>query len=149
MEADAVVRLLGRSWGERPIPIVAGGGGFPVVRRASGNREGVEAVIDKDRAAAVVAGALGATTLAIVTDVPGVAVGFGKPWERWLGEVGADELREFQSKGEFADGSMGPKVEAILTFLDHGGRTGIVCDIPTLRRALQGEAGTRATRPRH
>jgi|HubBroStandDraft_3_1064219.scaffolds.fasta_scaffold53998_2 carbamate kinase len=145
IEADAVVHLLGRSWGDRLVPIVAGGGGIPVVRRASGIREGVEAVIDKDRAAAVVAEALGASTLAIVTDVPGVAVGFGKPWERWLGETGADELRGFQANGEFAEGSMGPKVEAILTFLANGGRTGIVCDIPTLRRALRGEAGTRVT----
>jgi len=90
-----------------------------------------------------VAHALGAATLAIVTDVPGVAVGFGKPWERWLGEVGAEELARFQKNGEFGEGSMGPKVEAILSFLARGGRRGVICDIPSLRRALRGEAGTR------
>jgi carbamate kinase len=143
VEADAVVALLGRGWGDRIVPVVAGGGGVPVVRRKGGVLEGVEAVIDKDRGAAVVAHALGAATLAIVTDVPGVAVGFGKPWERWLGEVGAEELARFQKNGEFGEGSMGPKVEAILSFLARGGRRGVICDIPSLRRALRGEAGTR------
>jgi len=143
VEAESVVRLLGRGWGEHIIPVIAGGGGVPVVRRKGGGLDGVEAVIDKDRGAAVVAGALGAGTLAIVTDVPGVAVGFGKPWERWLGEVSAEELARHRANGEFAEGSMGPKVEAILSFLAHGGRRGIICDIPSLRRALRGEAGTR------
>jgi carbamate kinase len=145
VEADAVVGLLGRSWGGAVVPVVAGGGGIPVVRRRSGALEGVEAVIDKDRGTAVVAEAIRASTLAIVTDVPGVAVGFRKPWERWLGEVSAEELAGHQKNGEFAEGSMGPKVEAILTFLAHGGRRGVICDIPILRRALRGEAGTRVT----
>jgi carbamate kinase len=148
VEAEAVARLLGRSWGDHVVPVVAGGGGIPVVRRRAGALEGVEAVIDKDRGAAVVAGALGATTLAIVTDVPGVAVGFRKPWERWLGDVSMEELATHQKQGEFAEGSMGPKVESVLTFLAHGGKRGVICDIPSLRRALRGEAGTRVVRSR-
>ncbi|MCI4333229.1 MAG: carbamate kinase [Thermoplasmata archaeon] len=146
VESEAVRQLLGSSWGERIVPVIAGGGGIPVVRHRGGGWEGVEAVVDKDRSAAVVAEALGAETLAIVTDVPGVAVGFGKSWERWLGEVSAAELAGHAAKGEFAAGSMGPKVESILRFLDHGGRRGVVTDIPSLRRALRGEAGTRVTR---
>jgi carbamate kinase len=145
VEAESVRAFLGRSWGTRIVPVVAGGGGVPVVREKAGGYRAVEAVIDKDRAAAVAGRALGAETLAIVTDVPGVAVGFGKPWERWLGEVSPAELEAHRTAGEFADGTMGPKVDALLTFLREGGRRGVVCDIPTLRRALRGEAGTRAT----
>ncbi|HKV90884.1 MAG TPA: carbamate kinase, partial [Thermoplasmata archaeon] len=97
---------------------------------------------------AVVAAALGADTLAIVTDVPGIAVGFGRRWERWLAEVSAEELARHAANGEFAAGSMGPKVEAILEFLREGGRRGVVCDVPSLRRALRGDAGTRVERGR-
>jgi carbamate kinase len=149
VEAEAVRSVLGRSWGERVVPVVAGGGGIPVVRGRGGALEGVEAVIDKDRSAAVVAEALGADTLAIVTDVPGVAVGFGKSWERWLGEVTAEELAGHAANGEFAAGSMGPKVESVLRFLERGGRRGVITDIPSLRRALRGEAGTRVARTSH
>lgn len=145
VEAETVRILLGRSWGERVVPVIAGGGGIPVLRRRDGTLEGVEAVVDKDRSAAVVAEALGAETLAIVTDVPGVAVGYGKPWERWLGDVSAADLARHAEHGEFAEGSMGPKVASILRFLENGGRRGIVTDIPSLRRALRGEAGTRVT----
>jgi carbamate kinase len=143
VEAETVRTLLGRGWGARVVPVVAGGGGIPVVRERGGTHRGVEAVIDKDRAAAVVAKALGAETLAIVTDVPGVAVGFGKPWERWLGEVRARELARYERSGEFASGTMGPKVQAVLEFLRAGGRRAVICDIPSLRRAFRGEAGTR------
>ncbi|MCI4324530.1 MAG: carbamate kinase [Thermoplasmata archaeon] len=146
VEAEAVRSLLGRSWGERVVPVIAGGGGVPVIRNRTGGFDGVEAVIDKDRSAAVVAEALGVEDLAIVTDVPGVAVGFGKTWERWLGEVTPDELAQHAKNGEFAEGSMGPKVEAVLRFLDHGGHVGTIADIPSLRRALRGEAGTRVVR---
>lgn len=145
VEAEAVRALLGRGWGARVVPVVSGGGGVPVIRDRDGGHRGVEAVIDKDLSAAVVARAMGAETLAIVTDVPGVAVGFGKPWERWLGDVTAKELEKFAGAGEFAAGSMGPKVRAVLEFLAAGGRRGVVCDIPSLRRALHGEAGTRVT----
>ena len=148
LEAEAVRTLLGRSWGNRIVPVVAGGGGAPVVRDRGGGYRGVEAVVDKDRGAAVVAAALGADTLAIVTDVPGIAVGFGRRWERWLAEVSAEELARHAANGEFAAGSMGPKVEAILEFLREGGRRGVVCDVPSLRRALRGDAGTRVERGR-
>jgi len=145
LEGPAVRSLLGSSSGSQWIPIVAGGGGIPVVRRSNGTYEGVEAVIDKDLAAALVARELGLETLAIVTDVPGAAVEFGRPGERWLGAVTATELRQYFDRGEFANGSMGPKVEAGLEFLAGGGREFVITDIPSLPRALRGEAGTRVT----
>ncbi len=143
LEGPAVRQLLAGPLGSRWIPVVSGGGGIPVVRRARGIYEGVEAVVDKDLAAALVARELGLETLAIVTDVPGAAVDFGRSGERWLGEVTAAELARLHTQGEFADGSMGPKVEAGLDFLRHGGRRFVITDIPSLPRALRGEAGTR------
>ncbi|MCI4337027.1 MAG: carbamate kinase, partial [Thermoplasmata archaeon] len=125
--------------------VVGGGGGVPVVRRARHVLEGVEAVIDKDFSAALVATELGADTLAIVTDVPAVAIGFGKPWERWLGHVTVRELEGWLKAGEFEVGSMAPKVEAGIAFLHSGGRRFVITDAPSLQRALRDEAGTRVT----
>jgi carbamate kinase len=146
VESEAVRQLLGSGWGERWVPVVAGGGGIPVVARGGGLFEGVEAVIDKDRTAALIAAELGVELLAIVTDVPAVAVGFRKPWERWLGEVTAAELEEHHRRGEFSEGSMGPKVTAGLDFLAAGGKRFVITDTPSLDRALRGEAGTRVSR---
>ena len=145
LEGRAVRQLLESGAGAQWIPIVAGGGGIPVVRRANDTYEGVEAVIDKDLAAALVGTELSLGSLAIVTDVPGAAVNFGRSGERWLGEVSRAELARWQKSGEFAEGSMGPKVEAGLEFLRRGGRRLIITDIPSLPRALRGEAGTRVS----
>lgn len=146
IEGAAVRSLLESGLGTRWIPVVAGGGGIPVVRRPDGSFEGVEAVIDKDLAASMVARELGVETLAIVTDVPGAAVSFGKRGERWLTQVSRRELAEYWKRGEFGEGSMGPKVAAGLEFLEGGGRRFVITDIPSLARALRGEAGTRAER---
>ncbi len=143
LEGPAVRRLLDSGLGSRWVPVVSGGGGIPVVRRANGVYEGVEAVIDKDLAAALVARQLGLATLAIVTDVPGAAVSFGRTGERWLRDVSRSELEALLRRGEFGEGSMRPKIEAGLEFLRDGGRRFIVTDIPSLPRALRGEAGTR------
>jgi len=143
LEGSAVRHVLEAEAGARWIPIVAGGGGIPVVRRRNGSYEGVEAVIDKDLGAALVAHELGLDSLAVVTDVPGAAVNFGRTGERWLGDVGRDELARLLKDGEFAEGSMGPKVEAGLEFLRAGGRRFLITDVPSLPRALRGEAGTR------
>jgi carbamate kinase len=146
LEAEAVQEALRAGLGRRCVLVVAGGGGVPVVRKGPGTYEGVEAVIDKDLTAALVARDLGAERLAIVTDVPAVALGFHKPWERWLGEARMEELERGLAMGEFADGSMGPKIGAVLSFLKGGGKTAVITDIPSLARALHGEAGTRITR---
>jgi len=143
LEGAAVRSLLESNVGSSWIPVVAGGGGIPVVRKPDGTYEGVEAVIDKDLAASLVARELGVHTLAIVTDVPGAAVSFGKRGERWLTQVTRRDLAEYQKRGEFGAGSMGPKIEAGLEFLQGGGHRFIITDIPSLARALRGEAGTR------
>ncbi|HZY91945.1 MAG TPA: carbamate kinase [Thermoplasmata archaeon] len=147
LEADAVRSLLTPDWGKRIVPVVSGGGGIPVVHRKGHARTGVEAVIDKDRSAALIAEALSAEMLAMVTDVPAAAVGFGKPWEKWVGEISAEELQGYLTRGEFAEGSMAPKVEAGLSFLAGGGRSFTICDAPSLLRGVRGEAGTRVRRP--
>lgn len=147
LEGDAVRAALDGRLGRSCVFVVTGGGGIPVVRGRGGRYEGVEAVIDKDRAAAVVAAQIGAATLAIVTDVPGAAVGYGTPRQRWLGRVDAAELRRYRRAGEFAEGSMGPKVTAGLEFLAAGGRYLVITDIPSLARGLAGRAGTRVGEP--
>jgi carbamate kinase len=145
LEAEPIRKLLNSSWGHVVIPIICGGGGIPVVRRAGNRFEGVEAVIDKDLSAAVVARDLLVETLAIVTDVSGVAVGYRKPWERWLGEVPLSEIEKYQAQHEFGEGSMAPKIEAARRFLKNGGGRVLITDIPSLGRALRNEAGTRIT----
>jgi carbamate kinase len=147
LESAAVQEAVRAGLGRHCVLVVAGGGGIPVVRKASGRYEGVEAVIDKDLAASLVAREVGADRLAIVTDVPAVALGFRKPWERWLGEVEPSELEEALGRGEFAEGSMAPKVRAVLSYLKGGGARAVITDIPSLGRALRGEAGTRIARP--
>ena len=124
------------------IPIAVGGGGVPVARRGSG-LYGVEAVIDKDRASAMLALALDADLLLMSTAVAAVQTGFGTPEARELGAVSVAELRALYAAGEFPAGSMGPKVDAALQFLDGGGRQVIITDPPHLLEAVAGRAGTR------
>ncbi len=143
LEGEPIRKLLDSTWGDSVIPVVAGGGGIPVLRRAGNRFEGVEAVIDKDLGAAVVGRDLSADVLAIVTDVPGVAVGFRKSWERWLGEIRLSEIVKYQVSGEFGEGSMAPKVEAAKRFLSNGGTRVLITDIPSLGRGLRNDAGTR------
>lgn len=143
LEAEAVHAWLATGRRIPWIPVVAGGGGVPVVRERRGRHRGIDAVIDKDRSAALIARSLGAAALVIVTDVPAVAVGFGRPEQRWLGAVTDRELAGYARRGEFADGSMGPKVRAVLDFLRAGRGRAIITDIPSLGAALHGRAGTR------
>lgn len=144
LEGRAVRSMLDRGLGARCIFVVTGGGGIPVVARA-GRWEGVDAVIDKDRAAALVGETLGAESLAVVTDVPGAAVGYASTRPRWLREVELPELIRYWRDGEFGEGSMGPKVEAGIRFLRRGGRRFIITDIRSLRKALGGRAGTQVS----
>jgi carbamate kinase len=148
LEGPAVRAALELGLGRSCVFVVTGGGGVPVVRRKDGRWGGVDAVIDKDRAAALVARHLGCATLVIVTDVPGAAVGFGHPGRRWLRDVPAKQLRRYLRAGEFGAGSMGPKVEAVLEFVERGGRQAVITDLGSLARALEGQAGTRVRAPR-
>jgi len=127
---------------QRVAVIAAGGGGIPMVRRADGSCVGVPAVVDKDLTSALLAHALGAETLLILTAVPNVMIGYGKPGARALGRVSASELASYASEGHFAPGSMGPKVEAALWFIAHGGRRAVIAHLDEALAALEGARGT-------
>jgi carbamate kinase len=123
--------------------IANGGGGIPMIRGDTGRLLGVEAVIDKDLAAALLARELEAERLVILTDVNGVAAGYGTPEEEWLDEVTVERLRELQVAGHFAAGSMGPKVEAVLRFADATGGSAVIGSLDELSATVDGRAGTR------
>jgi carbamate kinase len=132
------------------VAIALGGGGVPVVRRG-GCLEGVEAVIDKDLASALLAVHLGVDVFIMSTDVDRISVNFARPEARALGKVTARDLRRFAAEGHFPAGTMGPKVEAALRFIDAGGSRAIVTSPDRLVAALEGDdAGTQVvsdTRP--
>jgi carbamate kinase len=142
VEADQIRALLGTG----AVVVAAGGGGIPVLREDGGWRS-VDAVIDKDRASAVLAAIAGVDTLVLVTGVEQVYVGFGTPHQRALTDVLPSEARAYLADGEFPAGSMGPKVESALQFLADGGRRAVITSLPRLRDALAGRAGTSITEP--
>ena len=125
--------------------VCAGGGGVPVIKDESGLLSGVEAVIDKDLTAALLARQLRADVLLIATDVHAVMTGWGTPRARPLGAVTVALLRELAGQGEFGSGSMGPKVEAASRFAAAGGRA-IITHLSAIEEALAGRAGTIVTR---
>jgi carbamate kinase len=128
---------------ERDIVVIAcGGGGIPVELEGTG-LVGVEAVIDKDRASGLLASQLGAELLLISTSVDEVYLHYGKLWQKPLGHATPELARRYLLDGHFAPGSMGPKVEAALGFLEHGGRLVIITSAGKIRAALEGAAGTR------
>ncbi len=124
------------------IVVACGGGGIPVFKNDQDDYEGIEAVIDKDLTAAVLAHQIGAELLIILTAVPKVYLDFGKPEQRALGAVTLDEIESYIAAGHFPSGSMGPKIAAIHDFLLQGGRRGLVTDPEHLQDALNGKAGT-------
>ena len=126
----------------RTVVVAGGGGGIPVVRDEKGCRRGVEAVIDKDLTAGLMANILGIHDMMILTAVPRVAVDFGKPTQRDLETVGLSEVRRYHAEGHFPPGSMGPKVEAAIRFLEAGGRRVVITSLDTAVPALRGETGT-------
>jgi len=139
VEADEIRRLV--EDGDGRVVIGAGGGGIPVVRRG-GKLIGVEAVIDKDLAAAVLARALGWGHLVIATDVPQVALEFGTPNQRFVDRLSVAEAKKHLAAGQFPPGSMGPKIEAALDFLEQGGERVVITDLEHLVPAVAGKAGT-------
>ena len=125
------------------IVIACGGGGIPVVEDAQGNLEGLEAVIDKDFASALLAHDLNADLFVVSTGVEKVAIHFNQPQQRWLDRITLTEAKRYLEEGHFPKGSMGPKIEAIASFLEPGGkRRAIITDPPNLGRALSGATGT-------
>jgi carbamate kinase len=123
----------------------AGGGGIPVVDDGKGAYRGVEAVIDKDLTAALLAAALGADALIIATDVDAVMIGWGTPQATPLGAVAVAELRAHSARGAFASGSMGPKVEAACRFAESGHGFAAIASLEHVEDALDGKSGTIVT----
>ncbi|TNY34990.1 carbamate kinase [Thermomonospora catenispora] len=124
------------------VVVAAGGGGVPVARAADGSLHGVEAVIDKDLAAALLARRIGAAALIIATDVTHVMLGYGTSRQRPLTRVTPEELRALAAAGHFAEGSMAPKVEAALRFIAGGGRRAVITALDRIADAVHGDAGT-------
>ncbi len=129
------------------VVIANGGGGVPMIEGDDGRLVGVDAVVDKDLAAALLAVELGADRLVILTDVDGVAVDFGGPHERWLAAVDPAELRHLAARGTFGVGSMAPKVEAALRFVEATGHPATIGPLRRAADALHGRCGTRVTAP--
>ena len=123
------------------IVVACGGGGIPMVRE-DGVLRGVECVLDKDLTAALLARTVGADVLLIATDVEAAAIGYGTDRQEWLGEVDPDRLQALLDAGEFAGGSMGPKVQAALAFARDGGRS-VITSLERLREGVEGSVGTR------
>ena len=125
------------------IVIAVGGGGIPVIEDESGNLVGTRAVIDKDRATSLLAQQLKVDLFLISTSVPQVAINFNKPNEKWLDRMTVEEARAYQAEGHFLPGSMGPKIEAVISFLEaHPDGKVLITDPPNIVRALDGESGT-------
>lgn len=141
LEARAVTKMLGGGF----VVIAAGGGGIPVIEQSGGGYAGVEAVIDKDLTAALLAREVSADALIITTGVPRVAIDFGTPSQRDLDVVSVDEARGYLAEGQFPPGSMGPKVAAAIEFAQAGGQA-LITSLDDLADALDGKSGTRIVR---
>ncbi len=138
LEAEPIKVMFDKGY----IVICGGGGGIPVSLNRHNTYYGIEAVIDKDLTSALIANEVGAETLVIMTGVEYAYIGYGTPNQRALTNVTADELTTHLEHGEFADGSMKPKIKACLQFLQHGGKEAIITSIPKCLAALRGKTGT-------
>jgi carbamate kinase len=138
-----VIKLLAQSG---YIVIAAGGGGIPVILNEQGEIEGVEAVIDKDSGSSLLARGLGADTLMISTVVDAVYLNFGQEDQIPLSRVLLPEIKRYLEEGHFKPGSMKPKIEAIIQFLENGGEKAIITSPENLLRAAKGNAGTTITK---
>jgi carbamate kinase len=128
------------------VVIAVGGGGIPVVASPSGELHGVPAVIDKDLASALLASALDADLLLISTAVDQVALNFGTPQQQWLSRMTLSEAKRYLAEGRhFASGSMAPKIQAVISYLEHGGREALITSPASIEGALAGRSGTRIT----
>jgi len=138
-----VIKNLARSG---VIVITGGGGGIPVIADSGGNVSGVEAVVDKDRTAILLARELDIDQLLILTSVSHVAIHFGTDKEQNLSHVSLEELKTYLAQGHFSAGSMGPKVEAVIQFIEDGGKRAIIAHLDKAYEALLGQTGTHVQR---
>ena len=138
VEKDTIGQMLAHG----RIVIACGGGGLPVIELENGFLDGVEAVIDKDYASSKLAHQLGLDEFIILTSVDKVCINFGKQDEMRLDSMTAATARKHLEDGQFPPGSMGPKIEAAIEFLENGGKRVIITSHDTLARAMKGDAGT-------
>ncbi len=124
--------------------ITVGGGGIPVVDAGNGEYQGTAAVIDKDFASSLLASEVNADLFLIATAVEKVAINFGKPEQKWLDQITLAEAKQYLAEGiHFAKGSMAPKIQAVVRYLEAGGKLAIITNPENIGRALNGETGTR------
>ncbi len=139
VEVNAIKSAVNEGW----IVIAVGGGGIPVIRNENGELlPAPPSVIDKDRASALLARDIHADLLVISTAVPKVAINFNKPNQTWLDTITVSEARQYMEEGHFAPGSMKPKIEACIDFIENGGKQAIITDPANLALALAGKSGT-------
>ncbi len=139
VELDAVKTLLAAG----QVVITVGGGGIPVVDRGDGELVGTAAVIDKDFASSLLASSIGAELFIVATAVEKVAINFGKPDQQWLDTMTLAEAKAYLDEGKhFAKGSMAPKIQAAIRYLENGGEKALITDPDNIGRALRGETGT-------
>lgn len=139
VELDSVKSLINSG----VVVITVGGGGIPVVDPGDGNYQGVAAVIDKDFASSLLAREIKADLLLISTAVEKVALNYGKPDQKWIDKMTLAEAKEYLAAGtHFAKGSMAPKIQAIIWFLEAGGKQALITNPENIGRALRGETGT-------
>lgn len=125
------------------VVVAVGGGGIPVVTNSKGElRAAAPSVIDKDRATSLLATGINADLLLISTAVEKVAINFNKPDQKWLDRMTLAEAHQYLEEGHFAPGSMKPKIEAIISYLEQGGKQALITNPPNIERALAGETGT-------
>ena len=138
VEADVIQALI-----KAGIVVVGvGGGGIPVIEDEHGDLAGVEAVIDKDFGSALLANMIGADLFVISTAVEKVALNYNKPDQKWLDRLTLTEAKQHLAEGQFAKGSMGPKIQAVVSFLERGGQRALITDPANIGRALAGATGT-------
>lgn len=138
VEKDTIGQMLEKG----KIIIACGGGGLPVIEQEDGSLDGIEAVIDKDYASSKLAQQLGLDEFIILTSVDKVSLNFGKPDEVRLDKMTVAEARQYYAEGQFPPGSMGPKIDAAIEFLENGGKKVTITSHDTLVEAINGEAGT-------
>jgi carbamate kinase len=124
------------------IAIGAGGGGIPVIRRKNGDLNGVEAVIDKDKASALLANEIGIDTLVLLTEVDHAYLNFNTSMQKPIAHASVDEMEKYLQEGHFLEGSMKPKVESAILFLKEGGKKAIIANLYDLIPAIEGKTGT-------
>ena len=137
MEKREIKRLVDAGF----LVIACGGGGIPVIREGR-EFHGIDAVIDKDLASAQLAQEVGVDILLIATDTDGVAINYKKAGERFLRRLPIEEAKRYLQDGHFPPGSMGPKIEAAIAFLENGGKRALITSIESIINAIEGKAGT-------